>query len=155
MTDASTIGDPVRQQVEATLHRAIADVAALPCHLVRAVERRVAGPVGIARTVVTLAVGSLFGRPPAGEAPTPTAVDDAAPPPPSGHATAASDTGPAVAAAAADLPIEDYESLAASHVVARLERLDDAGLDAIERFEAAHRGRRTILGKIEQLRAER
>ena len=49
------------------------------------------------------------------------------------------------------LPLEDYESLAASHVVARLDRLSPAELVQIREFEEAHRGRRTILGKIEQL----
>lgn len=54
---------------------------------------------------------------------------------------------------AGELPIEDYESLAASQVVARLAALDPAGLDAIESFERAHRHRRTILGRVAQLRA--
>ena len=53
----------------------------------------------------------------------------------------------------AALPIEGYESLAASQVVARLGSLAPADLDAIETFERAHRNRRTVLGRIEQLRA--
>jgi hypothetical protein len=51
------------------------------------------------------------------------------------------------------LPIADYESLAASQVVARLGGLDRDDLDAIEAFERAHRNRRTVLGKLEQLRS--
>jgi hypothetical protein len=51
------------------------------------------------------------------------------------------------------LPIADYESLAASQVVARLGGLDRDDLDAIESFEQAHRNRRTVLGKIDQLRS--
>ena len=54
-------------------------------------------------------------------------------------------------AAAEELPIEEYESLAASHVVARLEGLSPSELRRVRRFEAAHRGRRTVLGKIDQL----
>ena len=56
-------------------------------------------------------------------------------------------------AAAEDLPIDEYESLAASHVVARLESLTADELRAVQEFEAAHRGRRTVLGKIDQLLA--
>jgi hypothetical protein len=41
--------------------------------------------------------------------------------------------------------------LSASQVVERLEGLDDESLDAIRRYESAHRGRNTILGKIAQL----
>jgi hypothetical protein len=54
---------------------------------------------------------------------------------------------------AGDLPIEQYESLAASHVVARLEALTADELHAVRGFETAHRGRRTVLGKIDQLLA--
>lgn len=55
---------------------------------------------------------------------------------------------------AADLPIDDYESLAASQVVARLADLDREGLVAVETFERAHRNRRTVLGRIGQLRSD-
>jgi hypothetical protein len=49
------------------------------------------------------------------------------------------------------LPIPDYDELSASQVVERLDGLDRESLDAIRRYEAAHRGRNTILGKIAQL----
>jgi hypothetical protein len=49
------------------------------------------------------------------------------------------------------LPIPDYDELSASQVVERLEGLDRESLDAIRRYEAEHRGRNTILGKIAQL----
>lgn len=52
-----------------------------------------------------------------------------------------------------DLPIEGYDSLAASQVVGRLGSLTDDELALIEAYETAHRSRRTILGKINQLRA--
>jgi len=51
------------------------------------------------------------------------------------------------------LPIDEYESLAASQVVARLPTLTPSELEEVRSFEAAHRGRRTILGKIDQLLA--
>lgn len=53
---------------------------------------------------------------------------------------------------AASLPIDDYESLAASQVVARLGGLAAAELDAVEAFERANRNRRTVLNRIVQLR---
>ena len=59
----------------------------------------------------------------------------------------------AVAADARTLPISDYDSLAASQVVARLEALGPDELEAIGNYEAAKRGRRTILGKVQQLQA--
>jgi hypothetical protein len=49
------------------------------------------------------------------------------------------------------LPIPGYDELSASQVVERLEGLDGPSLDAIRRYETAHRGRNTILGKIAQL----
>jgi hypothetical protein len=49
------------------------------------------------------------------------------------------------------LAIPDYDELSASQVVERLDGLDRSSLDAIRRYEAAHRGRNTILGKIAQL----
>ena len=52
-----------------------------------------------------------------------------------------------------ELPIAGYESLAALHVVQRLASLHADELDSVRRFEQAHRGRRTILAKIEQLQA--
>ncbi len=54
---------------------------------------------------------------------------------------------------AADLAIPDYDLLAASQVVKRLDALDAEQLDAIRRHEEAGRGRRTILHKITRLQA--
>lgn len=52
---------------------------------------------------------------------------------------------------AADLAIEGYDHLAARQVVDRLDGLSADELIRIERYETAHRRRRTVLGKIEQL----
>jgi hypothetical protein len=52
-----------------------------------------------------------------------------------------------------DLPIEGYDSLAASQVVQRLSSLDGIELETIRQYEEANRTRRTILGKIAQLQA--
>ena len=51
------------------------------------------------------------------------------------------------------LAIPGYDSLAASQVVPRLTTLTDEELDAIGAYESAHRGRRTILNRVKQLRA--
>jgi hypothetical protein len=70
-----------------------------------------------------------------------------------GRATPARpEPGPDVPAASA-LAIPDYDELSASQVVERLEGLDAGDLDAVRAYEAAHRNRRTILGKIAQLGA--
>jgi hypothetical protein len=50
-----------------------------------------------------------------------------------------------------ELPIPDYDELSASQVIERLEGLDPDSLEAIRAYEASHRGRNTILGKIAQL----
>jgi hypothetical protein len=50
-----------------------------------------------------------------------------------------------------DLPIPGYDALSASQVVERLAGLAPDELDAVHAYEATHRQRRTILGKIEQL----
>ncbi|MFN3217514.1 MAG: hypothetical protein ACE367_13550 [Acidimicrobiales bacterium] len=54
---------------------------------------------------------------------------------------------------AVELAIPDYDLLAASQVVKRLDGLDPDQLDAIRRHEESGRGRRTILHKITRLQA--
>ena len=51
----------------------------------------------------------------------------------------------------AHLAIPDYDDLSASQVVDRLVGLGATDLEAIRSHEVSHRGRATILGKIEQL----
>jgi hypothetical protein len=76
------------------------------------------------------------------------AESDAAPAPVDDLAAARTDR-----AAAAQLAIPGYDSLSASQVVDHLQGLEPDELEAVRRYEAAHRNRRTILGKIEQLTA--
>ncbi|CAN5402620.1 hypothetical protein BH10ACT1_BH10ACT1_27210 [soil metagenome] len=57
-------------------------------------------------------------------------------------------------AASAELAVSDYDSLAASQVIPRLPGLEASELEAVRRYEAAHRGRKTILGKIAQIQGE-
>jgi hypothetical protein len=53
----------------------------------------------------------------------------------------------------AELPIPGYDALSASQVVERLIGLAPAELNVVRDYETAHRNRRTILGKIDQLAA--
>ena len=52
-----------------------------------------------------------------------------------------------------DLALPDYDQLPAAHIVGKLAGLSSAELDAIEAYESSHRNRRTVLGKISQMRA--
>jgi hypothetical protein len=51
------------------------------------------------------------------------------------------------------LAIPGYDSLAASQIVSRLDGLTPEELEAVRRYEAAHRARSTVLGRIAQLQA--
>ncbi len=55
---------------------------------------------------------------------------------------------------AATLALADYDHLPASDVVSKLAGLEPDERDAIEAYELNGRRRRTILGKIEQLKSE-
>jgi hypothetical protein len=59
--------------------------------------------------------------------------------------------GGAAAVPVDSLAIPGYDSLAASQVVQRLEGLLPEELDEVRRYEESTRGRRTILGRINQL----
>lgn len=68
----------------------------------------------------------------------------------------ATDTTPTAAPASpglasADLAIPDYDGLSASQVVNRLAGLSTTELASVQRYEAANRGRKTILSKVAQL----
>jgi len=52
---------------------------------------------------------------------------------------------------AAELPITDYDSLAASQVVPRLATMSAADLERVGIYERAHRNRQTILHRVAQL----
>lgn len=93
---------------------------------------------------------------PAGGAASRPAPTSAAPAAPAAPAAAAHDGAAAADGAAPDvdaLAIPGYDSLSASQVVQRLAGLAPAELDAVRRYEAARRGRRTILARISQLHA--
>jgi hypothetical protein len=150
--------DPVRDQVEVTLRRLAAAITTGPCDVVRAVQGVVAQSAAFVRTIVTLTVDGLLGWdvdagvPPMGA----TAVATTKPSGVSAAAPGGDDAAPTRArdgGTSSDLAIAGYEDLAASHIVARLDGLDRDELEAIRRFELANRGRRTVVGKIDQLLA--
>lgn len=60
-------------------------------------------------------------------------------------------TVPADLPVESDLPVPDYDSLAASQVVPRLASLSADELVAVGAYERAHRNRQTILNKVAQL----
>jgi hypothetical protein len=63
-----------------------------------------------------------------------------------------SDTANADTPDAESLALADYDHLSSAQIVAKLDGLDPTELGAIERYERAGRHRRTILGKLDQLR---
>ena len=165
---ASATADPVRMEVEDTLHRVFDGLVAIPCGALRRAKRaadrsvdRVSGalatPVGLVRSMFELTVNGLLGG---GTTASPAAAPAQAADPSRSVPVTESPGSPASAVldgdpddATVELPLHGYESLAASQVVARLSRLERDELELIRAFELAHRGRRTILGKIDQLLA--
>jgi hypothetical protein len=143
--------DPVRAEVEQWLRAFVSAGLAVPRAAASTMRRcvgdrlgevtnRVAEPMRFVRSIVQLATGAPPGERTQGEPDDSTAAADAASSP--------SDDAPDPAV---HLPIDEYESLAASHVVARLDSLTPTELRQVRRFEVAHRGRRTVIGRIDQL----
>ncbi len=154
--------DPVRDNVEAALHRLVGLASSGPCAVARAAGRTINESIGTLRSVLTLTVDGLLGWDvDAGVAPLVTGVvssTSTTKPTTSSTANVAEEPDRAVnprhaaaRAAAAELAIPGYEDLAASHIVARLDKLTAAELTEIRAFEVANRGRRTVVGKIDQL----
>ena len=107
-------------------------------------------------------------RVPASEAPERVTVLDvlaepAVPAPPTGAVAEVDQTGtgesglPATTELvpdAADLPITDYDSLAASQVVPRLATMSPSDLQLVSAYERSNRNRQTILHRVAQLLAQ-
>ncbi|HEY7135056.1 MAG TPA: hypothetical protein VIB48_08315 [Acidimicrobiia bacterium] len=71
--------------------------------------------------------------------------------PAASHAGGTNGAGAGIPPSPSGLPIPDYDELSASQVVSRLPGLGLDELEAIRTYETHGRGRRTILGKIDQL----
>jgi hypothetical protein len=93
-----------------------------------------------------------FSRAPEPE-PTPASAAAPAMPTPVSPVVPLTANGAPHAVPCAELPIPGYDALSASQVVERLIGLAPAELDVVRDYETAHRNRRTILGKIDQLAA--
>jgi hypothetical protein len=120
------------------------------------VEKGIAMARKGAEAVIAGVAGEEAPETPVGVAPVP----DEEPPPrpprtaptpaaPAGETATATAAPPAPTAATLGIP--DYDELSASQVVERLDGLQRGELDAVRAYEEAHRARRTILYKIEQL----
>ncbi len=155
---ATVTDDPIRAEVERVLHVLVSATVVTPMAVATAVPRclvrrvcalrhRLGEPARVARSLLDLVgAGPARGVIAPDDAPAPAADEPAA--------RRDTSTDPASAPPSDDhLPIDEYESLAASQVVARLPALRPDELAAVRTFEAGHRGRRTILGKIDQLLA--
>jgi hypothetical protein len=77
-----------------------------------------------------------------------------------GESTSADDAADDVADDVADgvpdvtsLALADYDHLSSAQIVAKLDGLDAVEREAIERYERNGRHRRTVLGKLDQMRA--
>jgi len=88
-------------------------------------------------------------KPPASPAPHVANAASRTPPASRMRATAATAT------TAANLPINNYDTLSASQIVPRLAGLRPEELTRVRSYENAHRRRRTILGRIAQLQGRR
>jgi hypothetical protein len=115
--------------------------------------------VALARFVGRIAVGQISKalEPHPASTPPPPSADEAvtgAQPPeqPAAETGSVAQREPVPTPARHALVIPDYDSLAASQIVARLGSLTPDERDDVERYERAHRGRRTVLGKLAQLR---
>ena len=125
-------------------------------------RQQAAGQVAVARMVGQLAVAQVqkeatqwlrqtVGRRPDGQG---GAGAPPATPPPAAPVPTAGAGPPAAAAPSPDqLAIPGYDALSASQVVQRLAGLADDELEAVREYETAHRGRKTILGRITQLQS--
>ena len=83
-------------------------------------------------------------------APAESPAPEPAPAPPPAAVDTDADTG-AEPAASPSLAIPGYDALSASQVVQRLDGLSADELEAVRAYEAANRGRKTILGRVAQL----
>lgn len=104
------------------------------------------------RPAPKVAQGPVATPKPAPAAPAASAPQSAAAPARAAQATPASNGTPVTVHDAQSLAIPGYDSLSASQVVQRLAGLNPAELAAIGSYEAAGRGRRTILNRVAQLR---
>ena len=150
LTTARMLGQMAAPQLQAEAEK-----------LVRGVMDRIAAPPGgptrpPAPTAAS-APAPASGAGPAPAAPPAPAQPAPAPSPPAAAAPAGVPAGNGSVAHSGDsthLAIPGYDTLSAMQVVQRLAGLSPAELEAVRAYEAAHRGRKTILHRAEQLLSE-
>jgi len=113
--------------------------------------RKVAGQVQEQAATIVGQIGGAANRRRPAPAPAAASGKSAVRPVPSSAPSADGDAAIIDAPGVDELAITDYDSLSTSQVVPRLDGLASADLDAVRRYESAHRGRKTILSKIAQL----
>lgn len=117
----------------------------------RLVDLAVFAPLGAVATLAAQLCPTGGGR--ATAEPDEASATPAVTPPP-GSEPVADRAGQAGALPPAEaLPIEGYDYLAASQVIDRLEALTPTELLAVSAYEASHRCRQVVLGRIAQLQS--
>jgi hypothetical protein len=151
--------NPVEQALDLFLYAPIGLLCDGASLLPKLVERG-RTQVTMARMVGEYAVNSqVLSRftSPSPAAPSPSSTPEPSPAPApvatSGEAPRVDAKRSSTSAAAAQLAIPDYDGLSASQVVNRLAGLSVDELEAVRSYEAAHRGRKTILSKVAQLQS--
>jgi len=145
--------DRRHEQVEVRVNSARSLGQVLVAFGVPELRRRASSQIELARERAQDSLASIGALGAALVTPDPPAASTPAPRPDPG-----AEPGAAVASNGArppgdstHLPIPGYDALSASQVVERLAGLEESELTAVREYEASHRNRRTILGKIEQL----
>ena len=115
------------------------------------VRQRVEREVGSARQRAQSVLGVIGSATAAGPRPAPKPAPLSPVPESNGSSAAAARPAPGASPEGETLPIPGYDALSASQVVERLAGLPAGELAAVRAYESAHRNRRTILGKIDQI----
>ena len=139
LTTARMLGQMAAPQLQAEAEK-----------LFRGVMDRIAAPPGgPTRPPAPTAASAPAAQPaPAHPAPAPRPTAAAAPAAPAGNGSVAHSGD------STHLAIPGYDTLSAMQVVQRLAGLTPPELEAVRAYEAAHRGRKTILHRAEQLLSE-
>lgn len=144
-----------RRQLEQTIAHFGGQPDAAETHADAPAQRADEGGVGAGSHVPASEVGAAVGAEiGVGVAPPPVSdVPRHDPRPPWRQPSWLGDGGANGTGSPASLAIPGYDSLSASQVVQRLEGLSSPELEEVRAHEAAHRQRRTILHRVEQLLA--
>jgi hypothetical protein len=147
--EAGKAFEKARSSAESTLSARLGENGAGPAP--GTVARQPAAPSRPAPTPVRPAPSRVRPTPAAAATPTPASAGPAPAPEPVRAEPAPTPGAPAPLAGTLAIPA--YDSLSASQVVPRLSGLSATELEAVRDYEAAHRGRKTILNRVAQLQS--